>query len=213
MLKQQRFGDSESAKTELKRLKRWYLNKRDNKEGNGLDNEKKNCLDKNEGKIEDDRYILSSFIPFFFLSQKGSNRISDLGKRIKSLIYIIYIQKILYSKSVNFTLEFPGRSSSKAYKKNLYQSPKRKIIVPPDFHSFHNFRHYQLPFLNQKALEITSFFQLPPRFRNLTLLQPTARFWIPPNWHYIQLIHKRLQHLRSHTFAYKSPCYRLFFVV
>ena len=111
MLKRQRFEDSRSDKMEPKGSKRQRLDKRDNKERNGLDGD--------EGKIMDVRYIPPLFIPLLF-PRKVSNRRSDLGKGIRSLNHLVCISKICYWRSANFALEFPGRGGSKAQKKNLY---------------------------------------------------------------------------------------------
>lgn len=59
MLKRQQFKDSGSDETESRGSKRQCLDKRDSKEGNGLD--------ENEGEIEGARYIFPPFIPLFFL--------------------------------------------------------------------------------------------------------------------------------------------------
>lgn len=57
------------------------------------DNEEGQVLHKNESEIEGDRYILlSSLFPLSPL-QKESNRLLDLGKKTKSLIYFICISK------------------------------------------------------------------------------------------------------------------------
>ena len=105
MLKRQRFKDSESDKTEPKRLKRECLDERDNKKGNSLD--------KDKGEMEDARYVPSPFILLLPLPQKVSNRLSDLDKGIKSQNYLVCIPKICYLRSTNFALEFLGRGSLK----------------------------------------------------------------------------------------------------
>ena len=112
LLKRQRFEESGSDETEPKESKHQRLDEHDDEEGNNLD--------KDEGEIEGARYILPPFIPLLLLPQKVSNRPSNLGKRTRSLNYLVYIPKICYSRSVNFALEFPGRGGSKAQKKNLY---------------------------------------------------------------------------------------------
>ena len=113
LLKHQRFGDSGSDKTESRRSKSQYLDECDNEEGNGLDNEKENDLDKDEGEIEDDRYVPLPFVFLLLFLQKVSNRPSDLGERIKRLRHIVCILIICYSRNANFALEFPGREGSK----------------------------------------------------------------------------------------------------
>lgn len=104
VLKCQHFKGNGSDKTKPKKSKCQYLDKRDNEQENGLD--------KNEGEIEDTRYV---FLLLFF--QKVSNCLSDLGKRIKNLNNLIGILKICYSRTANFALEFLGRRGSKAQKK------------------------------------------------------------------------------------------------
>ena len=84
ILKCQQFEDSESDKAKARGSKRQRLDERDNKEENGLDNEEKNALDEDEVEIEGGRYV-----SLFLLLQKVSNRLLDLGKGTKSLIYII----------------------------------------------------------------------------------------------------------------------------
>ena len=111
VLKRQWFKDSGIDKTELKGSKYQYLDKRDD--------ELKNSLDEDEGKIEDIRYISSPFVSLLFLPQNVSNRLSDLAKETMSLNYLVCIPKICYSKSANFALEFPGRRNSKTQKKSI----------------------------------------------------------------------------------------------
>lgn len=59
-------------------------------------NEKRQSLDKYEGenKGEDIRYVLFLFITPLSSSQKKSNRLTDMGKRIKSPNHLIYLPKI-----------------------------------------------------------------------------------------------------------------------
>lgn len=85
MLKRQQFEDTESNKTEPNRTKRQHLN--------GHDNEKQNDFDKDESKIKSTRYIPILFMSLFF-SQKMSNRLSNLGKKTRSLNYLECIPKI-----------------------------------------------------------------------------------------------------------------------
>ena len=156
MLKYQQFGDSGNIMIEPRGWNPQRLDERDNEEGNGLNNEEGkglddkegNSLGKDEGEIEGGRYVSSPFVPLLLLFQKVSNRLSDLGKETKSLKYIVYISKICYSRNANFALDFPGRGGSKVSKKDFYQPSKRGITVPLGFHSFHNFRHHQLPLPN-----------------------------------------------------------------
>ena len=85
MLKCQRFEDNGSDKMEPRGLKRQQLDLRDDKEEEGLD--------KFEGKGEGKGI---GYIPFFFIVffQKESNCLTDMGKGIKSLNYLICIPKI-----------------------------------------------------------------------------------------------------------------------
>ena len=121
LLKHHQFEDSGSDKIELRGSRYQYLDERDNEEGNDLDDKEGNGLDEYEGEIEGDRYVPSPFVPLSPLFRKVSNRWSDLGKRIRSLKYIVCIPKICYSRSANFAFEFPGRGGSKAQKK-IYTS-------------------------------------------------------------------------------------------
>lgn len=150
LLKHQQFKKSGSDEIKPKRSKRQRLDERNDKERNNLDEDK--------GEIEDTRYILPPFISFSPLPQKVSNRPSDLGKGTRSLNHLICIPKIYYSRSTNFVLEFPGRKSLKAQKKNLYQPSKRGIRILLGFYSFYSFQYHQPPSLNQRALKIPSFF-------------------------------------------------------
>lgn len=76
-------------------------------------------MDENENEIEDAKYIFTPFIPFFLLFQKVLNRLLDLSKEIKSLKYLVCIQKIFSLRNTIFALEFLSRKDSKA-KKKLY---------------------------------------------------------------------------------------------
>ena len=105
LLKRQQYKDSRSDETKLKGSKRQRLDERDNEEGNGLD--------KHKNEIKGARYILSPFVPLFLLSQKVSNRPSNLSKVIKSLNCLVCISKIYYSRSANFTLKILGKEGSK----------------------------------------------------------------------------------------------------
>ena len=57
------------------------------------DNKEKKSLDKfkGEGKREDIEYV---FLLFIALLQKESNRLTDMGKRTKSLNHLVCISKI-----------------------------------------------------------------------------------------------------------------------
>ena len=79
MLKCHRFKDSGSDVTEPKASKREQMDKHDNEEGQGLD----------EYQGKDDRYV-----PLPPCSQKESNRLTHLGKRIKSLNHLVCIPKL-----------------------------------------------------------------------------------------------------------------------
>lgn len=74
MLERQQFKDSGSDVTESKISKRRHVNPNDN--------EKEQDLGEYDNK--DDRY---SF--FFLFSQKVSNRLTNLGKEIKSLNHLV----------------------------------------------------------------------------------------------------------------------------
>ena len=110
VLKHQRFEDIGSDEMELKRPKRQHLDERDDEEGNGLD--------KDEGEIEDARYVPPLFVFLSPLLRKVLKRPSDLGKGTMSLNHLICIPKICYSRSANFALDFPNRESLKAQKKS-----------------------------------------------------------------------------------------------
>ena len=112
LVKRRQFKQSESDKIEPNRLKRQRFNKRDNEEGNSLNEDK--------GEIESARYVPPPFVPLSPLFQKLSNRLSNLGEGTISKNHLIYIPKIYYSRSAQFALEFLGRGGSKAQKKNLY---------------------------------------------------------------------------------------------
>ena len=109
MLKRQQFKENGSNETEPKGSKRQRLDERDNEKGNSLD--------KDEGEIEGTRYVFPPFDPLFPLSQKVSNRLSDLGKGTRSPNNFVCIPKIYYLRSANFVLEFPGRGGLKVQKK------------------------------------------------------------------------------------------------
>lgn len=111
MLKCQQFEDNRSDKTKLRGSKRQCLDEHNNEE--------RNNLDKDKGKIEGIRYVFSPFIPLFLLLQKLSNRPSDLGKRIRSLNYLVYISKICYLRNINFVLEFSSKEDLKTSKKSI----------------------------------------------------------------------------------------------
>ena len=128
VFKRQWFKNSRSDKMKPRGSKYQRLDECDNEEENGLDDEEENGLDKNEGEIESDRYVLPPFVPLFLFPQKVSNRLSDLGERIKSLEYIVYISKICYSRNTNFALEFPGRRGSKT-PKEIYTCYLRKGLA------------------------------------------------------------------------------------
>ena len=91
MLKRLQFNNSKGDKTAQRVEKCRRLDERDNKEGYSLD--------KYKGVIESARYVLSPFIALPPLSQKESNRPSDLGKRTKSLNHLVCISKICYSEN------------------------------------------------------------------------------------------------------------------
>lgn len=83
VLKRQRFDDSESKETAPK--KRQQFDVRNNKEGQSLD--------ENESKVKGNRYIPLPSPTLPSVSQKKSNRPSDLGKRTMSLIHFVYISQ------------------------------------------------------------------------------------------------------------------------
>ena len=85
MLKRQQFKDSGCDKIKPRGSKCQQLYIHDNKEGKGLDKFE------DEGKRKDIRYILLLFVAPF---QKESNYLIDMGKRTKSLNYLICIPKI-----------------------------------------------------------------------------------------------------------------------
>lgn len=62
------------------------------------DDEKWQRLDKYKSKSEGERYVLFPFITLLLPLQKESNRSKNLGKKIKSLNYLVFILKIYYSK-------------------------------------------------------------------------------------------------------------------
>ena len=80
MLKRQRFEDSESKEMEPKGSKRQWLYARGNKEGEDLDGFEDESEEKAIG------YVL---LPFVALPQKELNRPTDMGKRTKSLNYLV----------------------------------------------------------------------------------------------------------------------------
>lgn len=85
ILKRQWFDESKNGETAKIVYKCQRFNKRDNEKGESLDK------DKNDG--DKDKYIPFSPIILFSLLQKESNRLINLGKRIKSLIHLICISK------------------------------------------------------------------------------------------------------------------------
>lgn len=85
VLKNQRFKDNRSDKTELKGSKCQQLNVHDNESGQ--------CLDEYEVESKDNRYILLLFKALFLL-QKKLNRLSDLGEKTISLNHLVCISKI-----------------------------------------------------------------------------------------------------------------------
>ena len=80
IFKNQQFEDSRSEKTELKGLKCQQLYMRTNEEGKSLDK----FESEDEGKV-------IGYILFFFVAllRKESNYLTDMGKRIRSLNYLI----------------------------------------------------------------------------------------------------------------------------
>lgn len=66
----------------------------------GCDDEKRQELDKYEGEDEgeNERYVFFPFIAPLLLSQKESNRLTDLGENTKSLNHLVCILKICYSE-------------------------------------------------------------------------------------------------------------------
>ena len=105
-----------SDETEPKQSKRQHVDERDNIEGNNLG--------KNEGKMEEARYILSSFLPLLLLF---SNRLLDPGEKTRSLNHLICIPKICYSRNTNFALKFSGRSGLKAQKPSIPAALKKDL--------------------------------------------------------------------------------------
>ena len=80
MLKHQQFKNTKSDKTEPKGSKRWQLDLRDNKERKSL----------NKFKDKGDRKNIGYILFLFIISpQKKSNCLTNMGKRIKSLNYLI----------------------------------------------------------------------------------------------------------------------------
>lgn len=109
ILKRQQFKDSRSDKTEPRGSKYQRLDKRDNKEENGLDED--------EGKIKSAKYVSPPFIFLSLLFQKVSNCLSNLGKRIRSLNYLIYIPKVCYLRVLTLHQSFQIKKISKHQKK------------------------------------------------------------------------------------------------
>ena len=99
MLKHQECKNSKSNKIESKVSKRQHLDKRNNKEGNSLDNEEENSLNEDKDEIENSRYILLPFILLFFIT---TFFLIDLVINvliiniIKSINYSIKLVKNLY---------------------------------------------------------------------------------------------------------------------
>ena len=60
---------------------------------NKYDNKKKQSLNKYKSDNNGNRYIFFLLTALFLLSQKDSNYLSDLGKKIKSLTHLVYIFK------------------------------------------------------------------------------------------------------------------------
>lgn len=73
----QQFNNSKSEETVPIVYKYQRFDKRNNKEGQNLNKYKSNS--------DSDKYISFPLISLLLLSQKGSNRPSDLGENIKSL--------------------------------------------------------------------------------------------------------------------------------
>lgn len=101
MLNYQQFKYSKSDATELKASKCPCINEHDNEEGQGLD----------KYQAKDGRYIFFHLCP-----PKKSNRLTNLGKKSRSLNYLIYIQKLLYQIIAYWILEFLNREGLKAQK-------------------------------------------------------------------------------------------------
>lgn len=76
------------------------------------DNKKRQSLEKYYNK--NNKYVL-----FLFWSQKKSNCQIDLGKRTKSLNYLICLSKLLYQIIINFVFKIPDRKNSKVQKKSI----------------------------------------------------------------------------------------------
>lgn len=129
MLKQSQSEYIKSNVTESRALKCLYVDK--------LNNIKR----KNSYKYwsEDGRYIF-----LLFCLQKESNRLIDLidlGKKSRSLTYIICIPKMSYPIIANFVLVFLRKKSLKAQIKNLYLLPARGNRVTFSFSNFYNLQH------------------------------------------------------------------------
>lgn len=199
MLKDLQLENSRSEKTELRELKRQYLDKNDNKE--------KNSLDEDEAKIEYARYVVFPFIFLSLLPQKVSNHLSDWGKKIKSINHLVFIPKICYLRSANFALEFPGKGSSKAQKK-IYISRVREGLeshsastsfIASVTNSYHR--------LIREYLESYLLFN----YRQDLGSQLRANQRQGARFYYIQHIYKYFQHPRNHTLAYRSICKEPFY--
>ncbi len=91
MLKRQQFEDSESEERKSRVSKRQRLGMHNDEERQSLDEYE----GENEG--EDIGYIPLPFVAPLPPPRKESNRSTDMGKRIKSLNYLVYIPKIALS--------------------------------------------------------------------------------------------------------------------
>lgn len=85
MLKCQRSNNNKSKKMASNIYKYQQFEKHNTK--------KKQSLDKYKRNSDNDKYIVFIYTTFLFSHQKEINRLLDLDKRIKNLIYLIYILK------------------------------------------------------------------------------------------------------------------------
>ena len=85
IFKHQQFDDSKSEKMAPIGYKDYWLDKRDDEE--------RQKLDKNEDDGDRNRYVPLSLMALLLSPQKKSNRLSNLGKKTKSLTHLVCIPK------------------------------------------------------------------------------------------------------------------------